>query len=208
LYSRKALDQWTRAVIPACPELSQPQAVGLAAWRFGIILARSCALTAVAFFLGKLLQQGYHAVRQRLREVYQEADAKKGAPRRERDVTICFGPLRRWLRRDGNGHQLAGAVDASSLGARFVVLCVSVVYRGGAIPVAWNSRPANARHAWKDPWLALLERCQGVVPPGGEVLVLADRGLYAKWLFEGIRQLGWHPLLRIKQGGKFRPQGW
>jgi len=46
------------------------------------------------------------------------------------------------------------------------------------------------------------------VPEGWSVLVLADRGLYAKWLFRGIRKLGWHPLLRVNQGGKFRPKGW
>lgn len=27
--------------------------------------------------------------------------------------------------------------------------------------------------------------------------MLADRGLYAHWLFEAIRRNGWHPFLRI-----------
>src|ERR671922_1099973 len=39
------------------------------------------------------------------------------------------------------------------------------------------------------------------------VLVLADRGLWARWLFRRIVRLGWHPLLRINQGAKFRPAG-
>ncbi|MEM7133975.1 MAG: hypothetical protein AAF702_47215 [Chloroflexota bacterium] len=33
--------------------------------------------------------------------------------------------------------RLALATDASSLGKRFVVLAISIVYRGCAIPVAW-----------------------------------------------------------------------
>src|SRR4051794_25206661 len=37
------------------------------------------------------------------------------------------------------------------------------------------------------------------------VIVLADRGLYARWLFQRIVRLGWHPLLRINTGGTFRP---
>jgi hypothetical protein len=74
--------------------------------------------------------------------------------------------------------------------------------------VAWKILAATGQEAWKDHWLALLERFQGLVPSGWEVLVLADRGLYAKGLFEGICTLGWHPLLRIKHGGKFRPHGW
>jgi len=37
--------------------------------------------------------------------------------------------------------------------------------------------------------------------------VLADRGLYAKWLYELIVDMHWHPFLRINRGGKVRPQG-
>jgi hypothetical protein len=208
LYTHKALQHWTEEVAGAFPELSKPQAVGLASWSFGMVLARSCALTAVAFSLAKLLKHGYHAVRQRLREFYQEADAKKGPHRRDLDVTTCFAPLLRWLLRDWDGQRLAVAVDASTLGNLFVVLCVSVVYRGCAIPVAWKILPATAKGSWKEPWLKLLEQFRGLVPDGWTVLVLADRGLWAKWLFEGIRQVGWHPLLRINKGGKFRPRGW
>ena len=39
------------------------------------------------------------------------------------------------------------------------------------------------------------------------VIVLADRGLYARWLFRRITRLGWHPFLRINTGGTFRPTG-
>ena len=37
---------------------------------------------------------------------------------------------------------------------------------------------------------------------------MALRGLYAKWLFEAITALGWHPLLRVNSQGTFRPEGW
>ena len=39
------------------------------------------------------------------------------------------------------------------------------------------------------------------------MIVLADRGLYAPWLFRRIVRLGWHPFLRINTGGTFRPAG-
>jgi hypothetical protein len=32
------------------------------------------------------------------------------------------------------------------------------------------------------------------------VVVLADRGLYAPWLFAAIVRLGWHPGLRVNGG--------
>jgi hypothetical protein len=208
LYTQKALRQWTDQLTQAFPHLSQPQAVGLATWSFGMVLARSCALPAVAFLLAKLLCQKANSVRQRLREFYQEADAKKGDHRQHIEVTLCFAPLLRWILRDWPNRQVALALDASTLGSRFVVLCLSVVYRGCAIPVAWKILPATAKGSWQQPWLTLLAQFQERVPGDWTVVVLADRGLWAKWLFAGIQQLGWHPLLRINQGGKFRPQGW
>jgi len=39
------------------------------------------------------------------------------------------------------------------------------------------------------------------------VLVLADRGLYARWLWDVIRACGWHPFLRLNLGIKARALG-
>jgi hypothetical protein len=146
-------------------------------------------------------------MRQRLREFSYEAGAKRGRKRRALAVTTCFAPLLRWVLSWWAGPQLALALDASSLGERFVVLALSVLYRGCAIPVAWAVLPANRPRAWKPEWLALLDQVQGVVPTHYTVIVLADRGLYARWLYQRILKLGWHPYLRINRGGTFRPTG-
>lgn len=205
---RTALYRWTDEVTTAFPHLSKPQAAVLALWSFGMVLARSCALTSVALFLARLLGRQTNTLRQRLREFYQEAPAKAGTQRRDLDVTPCFAPLLHWVLRSWSGRQLPLALDATTLGTRFVVLALSVVYRGTAIPVAWKIVPALAKQSWQDPWLQLLRTFHEVVPPDYQVVVLADRGLWAKWLFEGIRALGWHPFLRINLGGSFRPLGW
>jgi hypothetical protein len=99
------------------------------------------------------------------------------------------------------------ALDATTLGERFVVLAVSVVYRGCAIPVGWVILPAGEQHAWKHEWLRLLRQLRPAVPATMTVIVLADRGLYARWLFVRIVRLGWHPFLRVNAGGTFRPAG-
>jgi hypothetical protein len=114
----------------------------------------------------------------------------------------------RWVIAGWHRQQLALAVDATTLGQRFVVLAISVLYRGCAVPVAWKILPATQAEAWEPHWKTLLGHFHQTVPAEWTVLVLADRGLYAKWLFEAITALGWHPLLRINNGGKFRPQGW
>jgi len=45
------------------------------------------------------------------------------------------------------------------------------------------------------------------VPHEWQVIVLADRGLYARWLWDIIRACGWHPFLRINLGAKARMEG-
>jgi hypothetical protein len=74
--------------------------------------------------------------------------------------------------------------------------------------VAWKILPATEKHPWQPEWLALLTPVRDGVPADWTVMVLADRGRYAQWLFHAIVALGWHPLLRITQPGKFRPRGW
>jgi hypothetical protein len=51
----------------------------------------------------------------------------------------------------------------------------------------------------------MLREVRAVVPRRFFVIVLADRGLYARGLFQRIVRLGWPPLLRINTGGTFRP---
>src|SRR5260221_576924 len=88
-----------------------------------------------------------------------------------------------------------------------MVLAVTVLYRGCAIPVAWKIVRSNAPGSWEQYWTELLSQLAQAVPPDWLVLVLADRGLYAKWLYEHIVGLKWHPFLRINRTGKVRPVG-
>ena len=46
---------------------------------------------------------------------------------------------------DKSDKLLAIALDATTLGQRFVVLAVSVVYRGCAVPVAWKILQATEK---------------------------------------------------------------
>ena len=191
------------------PHLSKPQAVVLALWSFGMVMSKSCGLTSVSTFIANLLNQKENTVRQRLREWYQNDEAKKGTQRVELDVSRCFVPLVRWVLSwwASDEQRLALAIDASTLGQLFVVLAVSIVYRGCAIPVAWVLVPATAKGEWKRHWVDLFEQLQAAIPQSWTVVVLADRGLYARWLYQEIVRVGWHPFLRIKTSGTFRPQG-
>lgn len=201
------LYDWMATVSRHFPRLSKAQAMGLALWSLGMILARSCALTAVAGLLAPLLGQSFNTVRERLRDTYREAAAKSGSQRAQLELDACWAPWLAWVLNGWSGPQVALALDATSLGQRFVVLAISVLYRGCAVPVAWKILTAAVKRPWRPEWLALLRHFDAVVPRGWTVIVLADRGLYAKWLFKAIVALRWHPLLRINQRGWFRPQG-
>jgi hypothetical protein len=199
------LAEWTAVIRTHWPLLSQPQATVLALWSLGMVLARSCALTAVAVLLAGWLRRQEQTVRQQLREFCDEVEAKRGVQRQALAVEPCVGPLLRWVLSGWQGTQVALALDATTLGTRFTVLAIRVVYRGGAMPVAWTILPANVPHAWRREWRRRRRQLRPAIPKPWTVIVLADRGLYAGWLFRRIVRWGWHPFVRINRGGTCRP---
>ncbi len=157
---------------------------------------------------GPLLGRSDQTVRQRLREFYREAGAKRGRGRSQIDPAACAGGLLGWILTGWPSRRLALALDPTTLADRLTVLCASVVYRGCALPVAWTVLPGNAPGAWLPHWADLLGRLGRAPGPGWTVAVLTDRGLESAGLFRAIAALGWHPLMRVKGPGTFRPAGW
>jgi hypothetical protein len=98
-------------------------------------------------------------------------------------------------------------LDATSLGERWTILSISVVVRACAIPVAWKVVGGHEKGSWRPHWEGLLTYLEGSIPPDWQVLVMADRGLYARWLFQAIVACGWHPFLRLNIGVKARVVG-
>lgn len=201
--------QWEQTVSRHLPHLSRPQASVLALWSAAMILGKSCGTTTAACWLAQMMGGTYDAWRQRLREWCYNAPDKKGKQREEVHVVTCFAPLLCWILTwwAPGEHRLALAMDASTLSDRFTVLAISVLYRGCAIPVAWAIVKAGQPGQWKPDWLALFDCLIGSVPQDWKVIVLADRGLYARWLYQHIQRMGWHPYLRVNLGGKARPKG-
>jgi hypothetical protein len=61
--------------------------------------------------------------------------------------------------------------------------------------------------SWKPLWLELFQSLKEVIPNDWQVIVSADRGLYADWLFWEICSLNWHPFLRINHQGTYQIKG-
>ena len=159
MFCQAGFDPWLTTIMPHLSHVSKPQATVLALWSLGMVLARSCALTAVSQLLAAGMQRQEQTVRQQLREWYDDVPRKRGTKRQALGVETCFAPLLRWVVSWWQGTQLALALDATTLGLRFVVLAISVVYRGCAIPVAWVVLPAGTKHAWRREWLGCCGGC-------------------------------------------------
>lgn len=193
------LKEWMRVVSAQFPSLTIPQVRGLAWWSFGMVLSRSSSLSRVANAIALLNDEPVNTVRQRLKEWYQEAGAKRGDKRRTLEVSTCFAEVLRWvisLMPDGT-RSLMLAMDASNIKQRFTVLSIAVLYEGCAIPVAWKVVAGGAKGSWKEHWQQLFQRLSEAVPNDWQVIVCADRGLYAQWLYHEIVKQHWHPFLRI-----------
>lgn len=198
------LSQWSEEVSSAFGHLSKPQVWGLVLWSTGIALSGAAGLTQISALLALVLQQQEQTVFQRLREWYLDAKQKSGKKRQELDVASCFAPLLRWVVRlwEPGNQQMVLVLDATSLGERWTILSISVVIRSCAIPVAWKVLGGHEKGSWRPHWEGLLNGLADCIPADWQVLVMADRGLYARWLFQTICACGWHPFLRINLGVK------
>lgn len=190
--------------------LSKSYSTVLSLYVFGLVMLRHSGQAQIATFLSGLCQCKYGSMKQRLRELTYETQAKRGSQRRELKVSECFAPLLRWVLSlmNGEDQQIVLAIDATTLRNRFIVLAVSVVVSGTAIPVAWHIQGSNQKGAWNPIWMRLLTALRPAIPSDYQVFVLSDSGLYSKDLFNFIDTLGWHTMMRLHgKQGLFRPAG-
>lgn len=200
--------RWNQTVQEQFTELKPHHRKSLAEYAFGMILAECCGLTSVVARLALFFSVCGCSLKERLRELYLPADAQKGTARSEFDYTRCFAPLLRWAVQGQPHKRFALALDPTCLTDRFRVLCVSVLYQGTSLPVAWTVQAADETGSWNVIWKKMLCQLKDALGDDWEVLVLTDRGLESAALFRVITELGWHPMMRVKKGGKFQPKGW
>lgn len=197
----------THELATVFPNWTPAQQRGLALWVYGALLANSICQTAVLTALAAYGQ--WHTVRAALRE-WLRSGADKAAPcRTEVTVTSSFAPLLAWVVRWWQGDTLPLAIDATTRGQDVVVLAVSVLYRGTAIPVAWQILPGPGKGAWIAEIRTLLDHLHPglAARPDLRVLVMTDRGLWSPVLWDDLVARGWQPLMRVALATTIRPAG-
>ncbi|WP_205701347.1 transposase, partial [Herpetosiphon llansteffanensis] len=202
-----SLADWEARVQTHLPQIPRSYVRVIAWGSFAMVMAQSCGLTSMSVVLAALCGQSPNTLRQRLREFAYAAAAKRGTFRTALDVTTLFPALVRWIVAwwQPDDRRMVLVMDATTLRQTVTVLTISIVYRGCAIPVAWQCVGATVPGAWRPHWERLITTIQPAIPASWTVLVAADRGLYGHWLFQAIVRAGWHPLLRINARGFHRP---
>jgi hypothetical protein len=195
------------------PSLSRAQANVLGEMAYAMLMTDGCGMTRMSSYMAELLGQPMNTLRQKYREIYYEKEAKAGVKNRQnkrREIVPeeLFADLLRGVLKGWEGEKtLVLALDASALADRFTVLSISVMYRGCGMRVAWTMQKGHQAGEWRPHWERMLKQLADVVPADWNVLVMADRGLYAAWLYQAIQANGWHPFLRVKKDLSFRAQG-
>jgi hypothetical protein len=200
------LKYWTEEVSSAFRGLNRAQAEVLALYSYGMAITQRCGQTLIGAFLGLLLGMRIENLRQRLREWTYEAEQKRKRQRREIEVESLFAPWLKWVVSYWkHPKQLVLAMDVTYLRDRHTILTISVVYRGCAIPVAWRILPGEQKGEWHPIWVHLLNCLSQMATFPPQVWVLTDQGLYSKRLFHVIQGHGWHPCMRVRTQGLYRP---
>jgi hypothetical protein len=91
------------------------------------------------------------------------------------------------------------ALDTSQLWGRFTIVCLSLVYRGRALPLGWVVCASGSATVAVARYQRMLAQVAAQLPTRSKVILLADRGFMDVKLLRLLRQLGWHYRIRLKQ---------
>jgi hypothetical protein len=177
------------------PGLHGHQAKALAAVSFGMLAGGGCSSRAVSPSVPGRARPA--SVRRRLERLVANGRLWPAE---------AMGMLARSVMSGWSGRTAVLVLDETPRGPWLERLEVSACYRGRAVPLAWECYEADRppvpmpRLAWR-----LLRRVARAMPPGVEVVLLADRGLSWPAVADCCRALGWHFVLRVQGQTKVRP---
>jgi hypothetical protein len=114
------------------------------------------------------------------------------------EVAPLYGPLIQQALQDWGTHTVYLALDTSMLWNQYCLIRLSVVYRGRAVPIAWEVLEHGSSSVTHAAYDALLDAVPPLLPAGVKVVFLADRGFADTDLMAQLRRLGWHFRIRIK----------
>jgi hypothetical protein len=194
----KLLYQWMEQINQVFSPLTKWQAVGLALFSYGIVVARHCQVSKVAEELGRVGR--IPSVERRLR---------RWLANRRIDVQLCCAVWSFWVWRSLDSQRAVLCVDETKIADRVGIMMVSLAYEQRAIPLMWRCYRANSAMDYPTQgqvllvW-GLLAQVLEALPAGSRPLVQMDRGLgHSSAMLKALNNLGVDYLVRIKQNATF-----
>ncbi len=98
-----------------------------------------------------------------------------------------------------NENVLYLALDTSMLWDQYCLIRLSIIYRGRAVPLVWDVIEHDSSSVSFATYCHLLDKAQTLLPPGCDIIFLADRGFADTALMDYLNDtLHWHWRIRIK----------
>lgn len=113
-------------------------------------------------------------------------------------VRRYYSPFIRRALADWKGHTLYVGLDTTSVNNCLVIARTSAIYRGRAVPLAWQGFKRKSVMLAFDQYAGLVQFTARLIPPGVSVILLGDRGFRDVRLMSLARRLHWHFRLRLE----------
>ena len=104
-------------------------------------------------------------------------------------------------------HTLVLIMDGSAVGRGCVALMMHGVYKGRALPVAWQVRKGKKGHFPEDLHIALVKQVQQLIPPGASVVLLGDGEFDGTTLQHTLQDAHWSYVVRTGSNITVRWEG-
>ncbi len=171
---------------PLLTPASKPQLQNLTLFVCGLIAALNVQLPKIALYLP--IAGTLNNAHQRLERFLQNPAAA---------ATAWYQGVARRLLENADWREVELILDATDLGKRLPMLFVALGYKGRALPLLWRMRPPLGWSDWAEQ-KALLGQVAALLPPGAQVVLLADREYGSAPRRRFCRAQGWHFCLRLK----------
>lgn len=194
---QRTVQECDHAVSALLPELPRPEQKALVALVSGVVLEQDATLSRASAGIPSAVQD--RSKQRRAQRLL--ANPRLDVPRAQRRL------LARILQ--GRRGRLDLLLDATTTGttarqAGTVTLVLAVGWQGRALPLVWRTWTADEPgQDWRGAIPEMLATVQALLPPGVQVVLLADRGLSGAPLAQAARAIGWHYLLRAQHQTRF-----
>lgn len=113
------------------------------------------------------------------------------------DVDAIFMPFARQILEALSSSPLVFVMDGSQAGRNCMVLMIGVLYRKRALPIAWVVYKGKKGHTTAERHIQALEKVQGLIPDGKEVILLGDAEYDTTEMLVWLREnTNWYYVLR------------